>query len=275
MKRIRTIKDKKRLRAVEFRSLWEMVDQNGKVIISDYSGPSREGSVDKRATILGKDLAMARGTKIDPGAIIDTRSGPVIIGEKVWIKSNSVIEGPAYIGPETIIEGAKVRPGTTIGKNCRIGGEVETSIILDFTNKHHDGFIGHSYIGSWVNLGALTTNSDLKNNYHQVRIRYKDKSFETGLLKVGCFIGDHVKTGIGTLIPTGCVIGPFTNVFGGGMVERFIPAFRWGSPGKYQDYDLERAIETAKLVMSRRGVRLDKNYEKVIRTVYQRERTGK
>ena len=272
--RIRKIRESRTVRTIDFYHLWELIDQNGGIITSDFDRPKRAGSIDSRAALLGKEIVIGKGSRIDPYAVIDAREGPVIIGEKVRIKSNSVIEGPAYIGSETVIDGAIIRGGTSIGKSCRIGGEVEASIILSYTNKHHEGFLGHSYLGSWINLGALTTNSDLKNNYHPVRIRYKGKEFETGLLKVGCFIGDHVKTGIGTLIPTGGIIGPCTNIFGGGMIDRYVPAFRWGRPGSYEEYEIEKLIDTARTVMARRGVSLTKGYERVIRAVHRLETGG-
>lgn len=273
--RIKKIKEKRVIRAIDFNFPWELIAKNGEIITRDFSKPHMPREIRKKAILFGKDLDVRAGVRIDPGVVIDTRSGPVIIDQNATIRSGSLVEGPAYIGPETVIDGARIRSGTSIGRDCRIAGEIEGSIILNYTNKHHDGFLGHSYIGSWVNLGALTTNSDLKNNYHDVKIRYKDLEFDTEMLKVGCFIGDHVKTGIGTLIPTGCVIGPFTNIYGGGMIETFVPSFLWGSPGKYEDYDVNAAIDTAKIVMARRGIRLTKGYENVIRDVLNMERQKK
>jgi len=273
--RLKKIREKKIVRAVDFNYPWELICRNGEIITRDFHKPIIPKGLKKKVEILGKHLAIRSGVKFDPNVLLDVRDGPVIIDKNVEIRAGSVVEGPAYIGPDTVIDGARIRPGTSVGRDCRISGEVEASIILHYSNKHHEGFLGHSYLGSWVNLGALTTNSDLKNNYHNVKVRYKDVQFDTGVLKFGCLIGDHVKTGIGILIPTGGVIGPFTSVFGGGMIENFVPSFMWGSPGDYQDYEINEAIETAKIVMSRRGIRLTKGYENVIRAVLPLERQEK
>jgi len=134
---------------------------------------------------------------------------------------------------------------------------VEGSIFLGYSNKYHEGFLGHSYVGEWVNLGALTTNSDLKNNYSPVKAMVNGNLVDSGLTKVGAFIGDHVKTGIGTLLNTGISIGFASNLFGGGMIhQKYIPAFIWGSAEKYEEYQLEKAIETARIVMKRRNSEL-------------------
>jgi UDP-N-acetylglucosamine diphosphorylase/glucosamine-1-phosphate N-acetyltransferase len=153
--------------------------------------------------------------------------------------------------------GGKVGGGSSIGPVCRIGGEVEESIFLGYSNKYHEGFLGHSYVGEWVNLGALTTNSDLKNNYGPVRVMVNGSLVDSGLAKVGAFLGDHVKTGIGTLLNTGVTVGFASNLFGGGMIEeRTIPPFSWAGARKREEYRLDKAIETARAVMKRRNIEL-------------------
>jgi UDP-N-acetylglucosamine diphosphorylase/glucosamine-1-phosphate N-acetyltransferase len=166
--------------------------------------------------------------------------------------------------------GGKIEGGTSIGPVCRIGGEVEGSIFLGYSNKYHQGFLGHSYVGEWVNLGALTTNSDLKNNYSSVKVVLDGSPIDSGLTKVGAFIGDHVKTGIGTLLNTGVSIGFASNLFGGGMVkQKYIPAFIWGSAEKQEEYQLEKATQTARMVMKRRDKELVKQENVLFKKIFQ------
>jgi UDP-N-acetylglucosamine diphosphorylase/glucosamine-1-phosphate N-acetyltransferase len=198
---------------------------------------------------------------------IDVTEGPVFIDHKAVIRPFTTIIGPSYIGPQTMIDRAKVVK-SSIGPSCRIGGEVEASVFQGFSNKYHEGFLGHSFIGEWVNLGALTTNSDLKNNYGPVRIKIGREVIDSGLIKLGCMIGDHAKLGIGTLIPTGTVIGSFVNFFGGGMMPRFVPSFKWLGPGIDESYELEKALATARAVMKRRGVEMTTGYEALVRDCY-------
>jgi len=157
------------------------------------------------------------------------------------------------VGADSTIFGGQV--GTsTIGPVCKLRGEVADSVLLGYTNKAHDGYLGHALVGLWVNLGALTTNSDLKNNYGSVTVWTPTGPVDTGLMKVGCFLGDHVKTGIGTVLNTGSVIGTGSNVFGGGMPPTFVPAFSWGSRSDLTDYRLDKFLEGAERAMSRRDI---------------------
>lgn len=198
---------------------------------------------------------------------LDVADGPIYIGDNVCLKPPTIIEGPCYIGEGSLIDGAKIRKGTTIGRYCKIGGEVEESFFSDFSNKHHDGFVGHSYIGEWVNLGAGTITSDLKNTYGTVKVHTSFNNLvDTGLLKIGAFVGDHTKTGIGTLLDTGSVLGCFVNIYGGGVAPKYIPSFTWGTNTEYK---LDKAIEVAKIVMARRRVELTKEYEDRIRKAFE------
>lgn len=220
-----------------------------------------------------KDLFLAADSVVHQSVAIDVTEGPVYIDHGTIIRPFSVIIGPTYIGPRSVIDRAKLVK-SSIGPVCRIGGEVETSVFQGFSNKYHEGFLGHSLIGEWVNLGALTTNSDLKNNYGPVRIKIGKDVIDSGMIKLGCMIGDHTKLGIGTLIPTGTVIGSFVNFFGGGMMPRFVPSFKWLGPEIDESYDLEKALETARTVMKRRGVEMTKNYETVIRSQFKNKPGG-
>jgi UDP-N-acetylglucosamine diphosphorylase/glucosamine-1-phosphate N-acetyltransferase len=242
---------------------WDLVEANARCLERDRVSvgvPKEPGIVDPDVTVYGDRTALrvASGARVQAGTVIDVSRGPVLIDREACIRPPTVIDGPCYVGRGTLVDGAKLRPGVSVGSGCRISGEVEASIILDNTNKHHDGFLGHSYIGEWVNLGALTTNSDLKNNYRAVRVSDGDREIDTGLLKVGCFIGDHSKTGIGTLIGTGAVIGPFCNVFGDTRpVSGFVPPFSWGNASDgYTAHLLDKALATARVVLQRRGLDL-------------------
>ncbi len=210
-------------------------------------------------------LTLMPGARVHKGATVSTESGPVFLDKKSEVRPGSVVAGPCYIGPETVIDGALIRPGCSFGPQCRIGGEVEQSIFQGFSNKHHEGFIGHSFIGEWVNLGALTTCSDLKNNYQPVRVKISGKTVETGLLKVGCFIGDHVKTGIGTFIPTGAVLGTFANWFEPGLTPKELPDFAWGKQGRWQ---MAKIVACCEAVMRRRGMTPSPAYQRLLLTRY-------
>lgn len=211
-------------------------------------------------------ILCGRGVDVRPGAVIDASGGPVILGAGVTVHPLSVVTGPAYLGPGTVVNpGAKLREGTSAGAFCKLGGEIEESVILDFANKQHDGFLGHAVVGSWVNLGANTTGSDLKNNYSAVRVDLGDGPVETGLNFVGQTFGDHAKTGIGTLLTTGAVVGVSANVFGAGFAPRFVPPFSWGGSGGLSEYRIEDALRTARAVYARREVRWTEEVEALLR----------
>ena len=170
----------------------------------------------------------------------------------------------------SILTGGKIREGTSIGPVCRVGGEVEGTIFLGYSNKYHEGFLGHAYVGEWVNLGALTTNSDLKNNYSTIKVMVNETLVDSGLIKVGSFIGDHVKTGIGTLLNTGISLGFASNIFGGGMLKlKYVPAFFWGGPESQEIYELSKALQTIRTVMKRRGVELTGDEENLFKKIYE------
>jgi len=268
--------------------LWDLVDLNKVEIENDFERmrPSldfknifKRNEVDDQALIYDVErVYLGKDCLIDGQVVLDARGGPIFIGDNVTIQSQTRVEGPCYVGEGSILVGGKIREGTNIGPVCRVGGEVEQSIFLGYSNKYHEGFLGHSYVGEWVNLGALTTNSDLKNNYSSVKVMVKGELVDSGLTKVGSFLGDHVKTGIGTLLSTGMVIGLATNVFGGGMIkDKSIPSFCWGDTKGLEEYELDKAINTAQIVMDRRNVKFsqeDKELFKKMFEVTKNERKG-
>ena len=200
-----------------------------------------------------KSLWVGKNVKVYPQNVLNTESGPIILDDDVTLEPFNRIDGPAYIGKGTSLLGGKFTGGAAIGPGCKIGGEWEASIALGFVNKAHAGFFGHGILGEWVNLGAMTTNSDLKNTYGTVRVNRTGTAVETGLIKVGSFIADHSKTGIGTLIPTGATWGVGVNYFGGDLAPKDIPSFVWGAKDKLVEHELNKMITTANAAMKRRS----------------------
>ena len=216
-----------------------------------------------------KNILIGSGSVIKPGVVIDAEKGPVIIGRNVTIMPNTVIEGPAFIGDHSVIKiSAKIYHGTVIGNWCKVGGEVDMSVMLPYSNKQHDGFLGHSYIGSWVNLGADTNTSDLKNTYGNIKVQVEEESIDTGKQFIGLMMGDHSKTGINVMLDSGTNIGISCNVYGAGLPPKFLPSFSWGGDQKFVPYDLEKNIETAKRVMLRRGISMSSAYEQLMRRIF-------
>jgi UDP-N-acetylglucosamine diphosphorylase / glucose-1-phosphate thymidylyltransferase / UDP-N-acetylgalactosamine diphosphorylase / glucosamine-1-phosphate N-acetyltransferase / galactosamine-1-phosphate N-acetyltransferase len=191
--------------------------------------------------------------RLEPGCVIDTRNGPVWIDEKAEVRAFTRLAGPAYIGCGSHLLGGSVEC-VSIGPVCRIRGEISSTVCLGYTNKQHDGHLGHAYLGRWVNLGAETTNSDLKNNYGSIRIWTPGGERDSGEVKLGCLLGDHVKTGIGLLLNTGSVIGAGSNLYGADMPPRFVPPFSWGTGAELVEYRVDKFLEVAERAMTRRDI---------------------
>lgn len=240
-----------------FRYLWEMVDHNGEQLCSDFQGSSKTGIKEASLTVVGplERVLVDPTALLDPMVVVDATSGPVVIDREAKVTAFSRLEGPCYIGPGVQVLGAKIRAGTTLGPQCRVGGEVEASILQGHSNKYHDGFLGHSYVGEWVNLGAGTHNSDLRNDYGPVRVTVNGRVTDTGMSKVGCFLGDHTKTGLGALLNTGSSVGIFCNLLPSGrLLPKHIPSFcSWWNGSLRENNDLWQLLQTAGEVMRRRG----------------------
>jgi len=214
-------------------------------------------------------ISIGKNCNIKPGVVFDAENGPIVIGNNVTIMPNAVLVGPLFIGDNCLIKaGAKIYGGTSIGEWCKIGGEVEASIIQSHSNKQHDGYVGHSYLASWVNLGADTNTSDLKNNYRTIRVRIRNKEIDTQQLFLGAVIGDHSKTGINVMLNTGTIVGAFANIFGADFPPKFVENFSWGGGTSFERYRLQQAVETARIVMKRRNVEMTQEYEHRIREMY-------
>ena len=241
--------------------IWDLILANPEEITREFEARGQhgiDGTIEQSSTIRGdsRSVYVGPGTKVHPMVVIDTKHGPVYLDENVEVQPFTRIEGPCYVGPGTTLLGANCREGNSIGPVCRIGGEVEESIIQGYTNKAHDGFLGHAYVGEWVNLGALTTNSDLKNDYSTVSVIMDGKkSIDTGSIKVGSLIGDHTKTSVGTLLNTGSYVGAMGIIMATGKpLQKFIPSFAWLIDGVVtKGFGRKTLYETAATAMGRRG----------------------
>ncbi len=241
---------------------WELVLANAEQLVEDFAAAGRrgiEGTVEQPSALRGSqnDIYIAPGAHVHPMVVIDAEHGPVYIDQDAEIHPFTRIEGPCYIGQKSVLLGAKCREGNSIGPVCRVGGEIEESIIHGHSNKYHDGFLGHAYVGEWVNLGAMTTNSDLKNDYSNVSVSLDGKTpIDTGSRKVGSLIGDHTKTSIGTLLNTGACVGAMAVVSATGKpLPKFIPSFAWFLEGVVtKGFGKRKLYATAEIAMGRRGM---------------------
>ena len=238
--------------------LWDMIADNGERLVSDFAERDAriDGVVMQGAMLVDEEsIVLEEGAIVRTGAILDASSGPIVIERGVEIMPAAVIEGPCFIGLGSRVKiGAKIYGQTSIGPACKVGGEIENSILIGYSNKQHDGFLGHSYLGAWVNLGADTNTSDLKNNYGPIRVTLGGAEVDTGRMFLGALIGDHSKTGINTMLNTGTVVGVAANIFGGGFPPKSIPSFAWGGSDGFETFRLDRALELARTVMTRRSV---------------------
>jgi UDP-N-acetylglucosamine diphosphorylase/glucosamine-1-phosphate N-acetyltransferase len=257
---------------------WELVQNNGEQILADWQTagpPFAVGSSPVARPGLGivgsPELVLIHPTvHLDPMIVADARQGPIVIDRDAVITAFTRLEGPCFIGAGTHVHGANIRAGTTLGPDCRIGGEIECSIVQGHSNKYHQGFLGHAYLGEWVNLAAGTYNSDLRNDYGDVTMTVNGRLVNTGLTKVGCFLGDHTKTGLGTLLNAGSNAGVFCNLLPGGLLPKYIPSFAsWWKGGLTDRADLEALLRTAAAVMRRRHVDFTQTHAVLYRTLFE------
>lgn len=253
---------------------WDLVASNGEQIAVDHRDrdiPTLP-PLPPRASVVGliDDLFIDPTAEIDPFVVVDVRLGPVYIDVGAKIQAFTRIEGPCYVGRESQLFRTNLREGTSIGPVCRVGGEVEASILQGYVNKYHDGFLGHSFISPWCNLGALTTNSDLKNDYSAVSVPLTGDAISTGQMKIGCFLGDHTKTAIGSLFNTGTSAGVMCQILPAGeLLPKHIPSFTRLWHGEIvEGFPLDACLSTARAAMNRRGVELTESQERLLRDVY-------
>jgi UDP-N-acetylglucosamine diphosphorylase/glucosamine-1-phosphate N-acetyltransferase len=250
---------------------WNLVEWNAEAIAEDLAGSAakHEGDVHAQAVLLAPErIAIGREARIEPLSVLDARGGPIRIGARALIRSHTVVVGPCAVGEGTQLLGGSIAR-SSFGPECRIAGEVEECVWQGWANKRHHGFVGHSTIGEWVNLGALTTTSDLKNNYANVRVWVDGAELDSGSPKVGSHIGAHVKTGIGTLLPTGASLGIGANLFGGGrFAPRRVPSFAWWDGQRTAEHELEKFLATARTAMARRDRKLSPADEAQLREAF-------
>ena len=255
-------------------NIWDLTAGNGEQVCSDVPVlfPESRFTLAEGVHVSGAErVSLGDGVHLEAGVHLDASDGPIRLSAGAHISAFTRLAGPTFVGPDTHVLGGSLG-SVTIGPACRVRGEVSSTVLLGYVNKAHEGYLGHAYVGRWVNLGALTTNSDLKNNYGVVRVHTPEGSVDTGLIKIGCFLGDHVKTGIGTLLPTGCVIGVGSNLFGGVMAPLHVPAFSWGMGENLEEYDIDRFLDTAALAMSRREISLEEAARTLLRRAWERTR---
>lgn len=250
---------------------WDLIARNPEALAHDLAGQpaARDGELHPQAVLLAPErIAIAAGARIDPLAVLDAREGPIAIERGAVVLPHTVVAGPCRVGEGTQLLGGFVG-NSSIGPQCRIAGEVDACVWQGWSNKRHHGFVGHSVIGEWVNLGALTTTSDLKNNYGEVRMQTADGERATGSAKVGSILGAHVKTGIGTLLPTGAWVGTGSNLFGGGaFAPKHVPSFSWWDGERSVEHELDRFLATARTAFGRRDRALLPPEETLLRAVH-------
>lgn len=249
------VKKKARTKRVNIQLIkypWDLIVENSGQILADsrYHKNKQKGKVHKSSVLYNpKEVIVAPGAEVEANTVLDARQGPIYIGPGTIVRAGATLKGPLSVGPE-----------------CRVGGEISCSIVHGYSNKAHYGFLGHAYVGEWVNLGAGTTNSNLKNTYGTVKVEINGKATDSGLRFLGCFIADHAKTGIGTLITTGAVIGVGANVFGGGIAPKTVRSFSWGEKERY---DIDKMLAATKVMMERRDEELSEQQTETLRKVHQ------
>lgn len=260
---------------LQVKNVWDIFQKNGEAIKADFQLLTHNKISEKLSesvTVIGdRNLVfLEKGAKAE-ACILNTTSGPIYLDKDSEIMEGSVVRGPFALGEHSALKlSAKIYGPTTIGPQSKVGGEVNNSVIFGFSNKAHDGFLGNSVIGEWCNLGADTNNSNLKNNYGNVKLfnYLHNKPVDTGLQFCGLMMGDHSKSGINTMFNTGTVIGVGANVFGGGFPATHIPSFSWGGAEGFETYRQEKLFETAEKVFERRALKFDSGEKEILNHVF-------
>jgi len=262
---------------VEFLSrTWEIFSKNGKTLRNDFEliteGRKSEDITDPFTIVYGRDqIFLEEGVDIK-ASILNASEGPIYIGKNAQIQEGSIIKGPFALLDHSVVNmGAKIRPDTTIGPYCKVGGEINNSVFFGFSNKAHDGFLGNSVIGEWCNLGADTNNSNLKSNYGEVKVySYAlQKMVGTGLQFCGLLMGDHSKSSINSMFNTGTVVGIGCNIFDCGFPPKHVISFSWGgSRDGFELYQFDKFIEVEKRVFARRKMEMEVPFEQMLKSIY-------
>ncbi|GAB1309597.1 GlmU family protein [Urechidicola sp. KH5] len=260
---------------MQLKNTWDIFSFNYAAIREDFeflTEGRKSADIPDTVTCFNKqDIFVEEGVELTV-AILNATQGPIYIGKDAVVLENAAIRGPFALGDKGVIKmGAKIYGGTTIGPNCKIGGEVNNSVMFANSNKGHDGYLGNAVIGEWCNLGADTNNSNLKNNYLEVRMwSYETERFaKTGLQFCGLMMGDHSKCGINTMFNTGTVIGVSANIFGAGFPRNFVPSFAWGGSAGFTTFKMNKVNEVASAVMDRKGFEFDDHEEAILNHVFE------
>lgn len=260
---------------LKIENTWDIFSKNGAAIQEDFYFLTKNRKSQPIPTsnniINPENIFIEEGAKLK-FVTLNASSGPIYIGKNTEIMEGSLIRGPFALCQEAVVKlGAKIYGPTTIGPYCKVGGEINNSVLFSYSNKGHDGFLGNSVIGEWCNLGADTNNSNLKNNYAEVRLwDYNTEGFaKTGLQFCGLMMGDHSKCGINTMFNTGTVVGVSSNIFGSGFPRNFVPSFSWGGHNGFTTYLTKKAFETAKVAMGRRNISFTKQDEAILEHIFE------
>lgn len=254
-------------------NIWDIFSDNGREIEADFkllTKSRKSQKISNTNTVIGKHIFVEKGAKISC-SILNAENGSIYIGKNTEIMEGAIIRGPFAMGENAVLKmGSKIYGPTTLGPHCKVGGEVNNSVFFGYSSKAHDGFLGNSVIGEWCNLGADTNNSNLKNNYTEIKLwNYEMERFKkTGLQFCGLIMGDHSKCGINTMFNTGTVIGVSANIFGSGFPRNFVPSFSWGGASGFQVYKLPKVFEVASKVFERRKLDFDENEQNILSEVY-------
>ena len=252
---------------------WDIWSKNASELNLDFDLLTKDrfsAPIDATNTVIGDKVFLEEGAKAT-ASILNATSGPIYLAKNAEIMEGCIVRGGLAIGEGSALKmGAKIYGATTLGPHCKVGGEVNNSVIIGYSNKGHDGFLGNSALGEWCNLGADTNNSNLKNNYDEVKAwSYVDGRFaKTGQQFCGLIMGDHSKSGINTMFNTGTVVGVSANVYGAGFPRNFIASFTWGGPQGTMEYRIDKALDTADRMMKRRGLEVDEVEKAILEQVY-------
>ncbi|MCX6163378.1 MAG: putative sugar nucleotidyl transferase [Ignavibacteriae bacterium] len=253
---------------------WDIIKYFDYVLVKDLTNKSanKKKSIlhSKVSTVNLKNIRIAKSANVFPSVVLDAEEGMILIDDKAVIEPFSYIKGPVYIGKNVLVKaGAKIYGPCSFGTGCKISGEISGSIFHSNANKQHDGFIGNSYACPFVNFGADTVTSNLKNNYSKIRVKLNAEQINTGMQFLGTMAGDHSKFGINTMLNTGTIVGIFANIAGGGFPDKQIDSFSWNILGSQPvKYKLDEALATAKTVFARRHIEMSKEYEDLVRDIY-------
>jgi UDP-N-acetylglucosamine diphosphorylase/glucosamine-1-phosphate N-acetyltransferase len=260
---------------IQIKNTWDIFSKNDEAIRQDFKllteGRTSQ-PIPETVNCVGREhIFIEEGAKLT-FATLNATTGPIYIGKNAEIMEGVVVRGALAMCENSVLKlGAKIYGATTLGPYCKVGGEVNNSVLFGYSNKGHDGFLGNSVLGEWCNLGADTNNSNLKNNYAEVRLWSYDtgRFAKTGLQFCGLIMGDHSKCGINTMFNTGTVIGVSTNIFGSGFPRNFVPSFSWGGASGFTEYKMNKVNEVAEVVMKRRNVVYDELEEKILSAVFE------